>query len=132
MQRWLRTYLSVCFHLASMRLCMCTSIIHARLYMQLTACDCLLDVGFPIALISVSHSSRYRLRIILTSAAHILDIGFALTPTTLETQHTLTLQKFPIRFDIGFGLSCYDFAFGLDFLRDIGFAVSWHACDFPS
>ena len=59
-----------------------------------------------------------------TRVFFILDNGFALSPTTFETQHTLTLQKFSIRFDVGFALSCYDFAFGLHFLRDIGFAVA--------
>ena len=34
-----------------------TSIVRARMYMQLTACDCLFDIGFAIVLISTSHSS---------------------------------------------------------------------------
>ena len=147
MQRLVRTYLSCCFHLPSMCLCVLPLFVRARLYMQLTAYDCLLDIGFAVVLISTSDSSRHRLRIILTSAAHILDIGFALTPTTLDTQPTLTLQNSQIRFDIGFALSWHrlrtrldiGFAFGLTLetqptlalqnsqIRfDIGFAISWH------
>ena len=45
--------------------------------------DCLLDIGFAVVLISTSHSSQHRLPIILTSAARILDIGFAFTPASL-------------------------------------------------
>ena len=34
-----------------------TSIVRARMYMQLTACDCVFDIGFAIVLRSTSHSS---------------------------------------------------------------------------
>ena len=84
--------------------------------------DCLLDIGFAVVLISTSHSSRHRLRIILTSAAHFIDIGFALTLTILETQPTLTLQNSQIPFDIGFALSWHR----LRIRFDIGFSLSWH------
>ena len=46
----------------------CTSILRARLYMQLTACDCLFDIGFAL--------------FALTSASHYLDIGFAFILTS--------------------------------------------------
>ena len=55
------------------------------------------------------NSLWHRLRIILTSVAHFIDIGFALTLTILETQPTLTLQNSQLPFDIGF-------AFALDLL----------------
>ena len=64
MQRLVRTYLSVCFHLPSMCLCVLPLFVRARLYMQLTTCDCLLDIGFAVVLIS-------------TSVSHYLDIGCA-------------------------------------------------------
>ena len=96
---------SVCLFPSAVNVIVCTSIIRVRLYMELTAYDCILDIGFAVLLMSISHSFRHWLRIILTSAAHILDIGFALTPTTLDTQPTLTLQNSQIRFDIGFALS---------------------------
>ena len=83
----------------------CTSILRARLRKQRTACNFLHGIGFAFIFTSASHASRHRLRIILTSAAHILDIGFALTRTILETQPTLTLQNSQIPFDIGFALS---------------------------
>ena len=119
MQRLARTYLSVCP--SGVNVFVCTSIIHARLHMQLTACVCLLDIGFAFVLISASHASRHRLRIILTSAAHILDIGFALTPTIFGTQPTLTLENSQIRVDIGFALTWHMLRIRLDF----GFALSW-------
>ena len=122
MQRLARTYLSVCP--SGVNVFVCTSIIHARLHMQLTACVCLLDIGFAFVLISASHASRHRLRIILTSAAHILDIGFALTPTIVGTQPTLTLENSQIRVDIGFALTWHMLRIRLDF----GFALSWTDC----
>ena len=73
-------------------------------------------------LTSASHSVWHRLLIILTSAAHLIDIGFALTLTILETQPTLTLQNSQIPFDIGFALSWHR----LRIRFDIGFALSWH------
>ena len=75
--------ISVCLFPSAVNAFVCTSIIRARLYIQPTACDCLLDIGFAVVLISTSHSSQHRLPIILTSAARILDIGFAFTPTSL-------------------------------------------------
>ena len=97
--------ISVCLFPSAVNVFVCTSVILARIYMQLTAYDFLRDIGFAVVLISTSHSSRHRLRIILTSAAHFIDIGFALTLTILETQPTLTLQNSQIPFDIGFALS---------------------------
>ena len=100
-----RKNVSVCLFPSAVNVIVCTSIIRVRLYMELTAYDCLLDIGFAVLLMSISHSFRHWLRIILTSAAHILDIGFALTARALETQPTLTLHNSQMCFDIGFALS---------------------------
>ena len=51
----------------------CTSILRVRLHMQLTACDCLFDIGFALfALTSASHYLDIGLAFILTSASHSL------------------------------------------------------------
>ena len=47
----------------------CTSILRARLRMQMTACKFLLGIGFAFIFTSASHASRHRFRIILTSAS---------------------------------------------------------------
>ena len=60
---------SVCLLQSGFNVFVCTSILRARLRMQMTACDFLLGIGFAFIFTSASHSSRHRLRIILTSAS---------------------------------------------------------------
>ena len=104
---------SVCLFPSAVNVIVCTSIIRVRLYMELTAYDCLLDIGFAVLLMSISHSFRHWLRIILTSAAHILDIGFALTARVRETQTTLTLHNSQCALTSASHYLDIGFAFGL-------------------
>ena len=59
----------VCLFQSGVNVFVCTSILRARLRMQMTACDFLFGIGFAFVFTSASHSSRRRLRIILTSAS---------------------------------------------------------------
>ena len=60
---------AACLFQSGFNMFVCTSVLRARLRMQMTACDFLLDIGFASVFTSASHSSRHWLRIILTSAS---------------------------------------------------------------
>ena len=127
MQRLVRTYLSVCFHLPSM----CLRV----LPFSVLACTC---NWLPVIAIltSASHYSPWhRLRIISTSASNLswhrlrihCDIGFALFKK-LNIGFALSGTRFDIGFAEEFFLASASrlFSHRVRIRLDIGFALSWH------
>ena len=60
---------AACLFQSGFNMFVCTSVLRARLRMQMTACNLFLGIGFAFIFTSASHSSRHRLRMILTSAS---------------------------------------------------------------
>ena len=69
---------SVCLFQSGVNVFVCTSILRARLRMQMTAFDFLLGIGFAFVFTSASHSSRHRLRIIMTLQSAVMFLLFQL------------------------------------------------------
>ena len=63
---------AACLFQSGFNVFVCTSILRARLRKQRTACNFLHGIGFAFIFTSGSHSSRHRLRIILTSASRYI------------------------------------------------------------